>query len=1380
MSSLSQHPASASPHVRVNVTLDNVTLLPGKLSNVSLSLPSGSMTLVIGPPGHGKTALLRCISSRTEPSSGRVLYNGLTQSTLFATHKLQASRICALVNQNDCHLSSLSVRETLTFAAFNALPVSLSSTYISDLASSLGLTECLDTIVGNEATRGISGGQRKRLTVAESLVAPTPVLCLDEITTGLDSQVAVQLLTTVKKRAKEEGATICAALLQASPEILNLFDTVICMREGQIVFIGSPTEMQPYFTSLGFVCSPGVEDAEFVASLLAAPDEYHQNHRACTTGETLPPTLVNVNATTATTSTTTTEGLVDLFKKSKLGINAESRLINEMKKNDVDPFSSWLSRDLSGDDSLLRQRFSKLHSRSLLSHVGLVVQRQASLMFRSKALIVAHILQAIILGVVLGQVFGKPILVNFTLKISVVLFSSFALAFANMPEVALAVESRNVVVKHAEAALYPASAQVLASAIVHAPIAAIEVAILGALIYYQMGFCSNVGRFFFFLLSLFSISLFFASLFRLLGYTMNAEAAQAAAAGLAGIAILFSGFVVTRLNLGNGVSWLYYLSPVSWLLRSTSQNEFLAPKEEGCTQYSDEIPGYEGKGVTFGVTFLNTYEMQIDPAWRWGGIIYILGSTFTLLLLSSIALQPKVRLWVEKAFSTLKLSFIANCLFNYTKNKYDDQGPTVFHANITTSSQSSDQSFTDTSTFSAVHSTSHIVVSSPLTDTSTSSLTTFSSIPSVDVAWQNLSYSIPVVTRNQGRVSATQDRLLLDDVTAFARSGELTAIIGRSGAGKTTLLDVLAGLKTTGKIEGTIILNGTSSPASRGATELSSIACYVQQDDTHLPQMTVREAIDFSAEMRLSASAAAISMRKPFVDGILRDLELFNCKDARVSTLRPGELKCLSIGVELAANKPVLLLDEPTSGLDARSAALVVRVLRKIASGGGGGGGGGSTKRTVIATIHQPSAEVLALFDSLLLLHAGGRIAYFGKLGIGSSLVREHFEVASKCKAPRGKSPANWALELLSDSELLSMKLNQEKDTSNPNTTNVTNTETTTTVVCYVTSYRNSALASTAESEILNALQNSQKDNSQGNNAQLSMTSNNGRRGFLLRSVSLLRRTFISISRDFEYNGARVGALFIMSLILGAVYSRSVNILVSGDLQTRMGMWFTALSFSATVHFATALPAAFSRRAVFNRECRARKMYAPEAFGIAVIVSEIPWIIGSIALFSAIFYSLAQGLEGAFSNFFINTFLLSLSFNALAYLLASLAPSSYAAQVLGYFAIGLYVLFGGLFVTASAIPSGLRFLFLLNPMRHAFFSVSATQFYCAEDPPESFDCSSFLIPPLISPVQLWPFVKNWLGLIKSSPSDVNNIAGFYIAFAFAAVIAPRWISHVKR
>jgi ABC-type multidrug transport system ATPase subunit/ABC-type multidrug transport system permease subunit len=510
--------------------------------------------------------------------------------------------------------------------------------------------------------------------------------------------------------------------------------------------------------------------------------------------------------------------------------------------------------------------------------------------------------------------------------------------------------------------------------------------------------------------------------------------------------------------------------------------------------------------------------------------------------------------------------------------------------------------------------------------------------------------------------------------------------------------------------------------------------------------MTVREAIDFSAVMRLSAASAEPIYRKPFVDGIVQDLELESCANARISTLRPGELKCLSIGVELAANRPVLLLDEPTSGLDARSAALVVRVLRNVANGDRKDGS--KNCRTVIATIHQPSAEVLALFDSLLLLHAGGRIAYFGKLGIGSILLREHFEIVSKKKAPIGKSPINWALELLSDSE-------SGQDS-----------------VCYVTAYR----------DIVRNVIMSESDSSvyEGGKTNQPLLRSKDRRSFLLLFLSLQIRTFISISRDHSYNIARIGALLLVSLILGAVYSRSAIILVSGDLQTRMGMWFTALSFSSTVHFATALPAAFTRRAVFNRECRAGNMYSPEAFGLTMVISEIPWISCSILIFCAIFYTLAQGLAGAFWNFFLNALLLSLSLNALAHLLAALSPSSYSAQVLGYFAIGLYVLFGGLFVTAPAIPSNLRFLFLLNPMRHAFFSVSATQFYCAEEPPESFDCSSFLIPPIVSPVQLWPFVRNWLGLVRSTPMDVNNIAGFYIAFAVAAVLAPRWVSHIKR
>jgi len=297
------------------------------------------------------------------------------------------------------------------------------------------------------------------------------------------------------------------------------------------------------------------------------------------------------------------------------------------------------------------------------------------------------------------------------------------------------------------------------------------------------------------------------------------------------------------------------------------------------------------------------------------------------------------------------------------------------------------------------------------------------------------------------------------------------------------------------------------------------------------------------------------------------------------------------------------------------------------------------------------------------------------------------------------------------------------------------------------------------------------------------------RRGELARFVSLLWRTHVSFLRDLTYGGSRLAALVLMGLLLGGVYQRSATILVSGDLQTRMGLWFTALAFAGTLHFATALPAAFSRRALFERECRGARMYAPEALNAAVLLVELPWVAALSSLFAAILYALVGGEAGMLASFLGPCVLLSLAFNALALLLAALAPSAYAAQVLGYFVVGLYILFGGLFVTGPSLPEGWRFLLLLNPLRHAFFAVSQLQFWCTEAVPATYFCPNFRIPPITADVSRWPFVRDWLGLesadslakaTAAARANTANIVAFYLVFAAAAVLVPRFLSHTRR
>ena len=180
-------------------------------------------------------------------------------------------------------------------------------------------------------------------------------------------------------------------------------------------------------------------------------------------------------------------------------------------------------------------------------------------------------------------------------------------------------------------------------------------------------------------------------------------------------------------------------------------------------------------------------------------------------------------------------------------------------------------------------------------------------------------------------------------MSGAARPGKFLSIVGASGAGKTTLLNHLSGrLVSKGLLkEGTVKINGVECTQAQG---LSTYSAFIQQDDILFQSMTVRECIEFSAQLKLTGSEEDKQRR---VNEIVNDLRLNKCQDTYIGGplikgVSGGERKRTSIGVELITNPALVFLDEPTTGLDSYTATEVTRVLRNLADQG----------RTIIQTIH--------------------------------------------------------------------------------------------------------------------------------------------------------------------------------------------------------------------------------------------------------------------------------------------------------------------------------------------------------------------------------------------------------------------------------------------
>ncbi len=240
---------------------------------------------------------------------------------------------------------------------------------------------------------------------------------------------------------------------------------------------------------------------------------------------------------------------------------------------------------------------------------------------------------------------------------------------------------------------------------------------------------------------------------------------------------------------------------------------------------------------------------------------------------------------------------------------------------------------------------------------------------------------------------------IIDGVSFSILPGEMVAIMGPSGAGKTSVLTTIAGY--TPPSGGTVYMDGLS--LYKHYDVFRQAIGYVPQEDVMHRTLTVAEVLYYKARMDFPAEVTDEEIHAR-ITTVLRQLDLEKQRDTIVGDavrrgLSGGQRRRLNVAMELLGEPSLLLLDEPTSGLDARSAMQLIRQCRGLANGG----------RTVAMTIHQPRLEAFELFDKLLLLTKGGKLAYFGP----TREVKRYFSARSDMPPETAKNPADYVLDVL-------------------------------------------------------------------------------------------------------------------------------------------------------------------------------------------------------------------------------------------------------------------------------------------------------------------------------------------------------------------------------
>lgn len=259
------------------------------LQPITAEFHPGELNIIMGPSGSGKTSLLNSIARRLHGSAstqyhvtGQMLYNGAVPS-----ENVIRSVTSFVTQDDDALMPSLTVRESLRFAAGLRLPTWMTreekNRRAEEILYKMGLKECADNLIGSELIKGISGGEKRRVTIAIQILTDPKVLLLDEPTSGLDAFTAMSIIEVLHGLAAE-GRTLIMTIHQSRSDLFSHFSQVLLLaRGGYPVYAGQGQQMLPHFSNLGHECPKTTNPADFVLDLITV--DLQQEDREAITRE---------------------------------------------------------------------------------------------------------------------------------------------------------------------------------------------------------------------------------------------------------------------------------------------------------------------------------------------------------------------------------------------------------------------------------------------------------------------------------------------------------------------------------------------------------------------------------------------------------------------------------------------------------------------------------------------------------------------------------------------------------------------------------------------------------------------------------------------------------------------------------------------------------------------------------------------------------------------------------------------------------------------------------------------------------------------------------------------------------------------------------------
>ena len=1291
------------------------------LSNLNGKAELGEMILVLAPPGSGVSSLLRVLSGQRIKGmniTGNLTYNGVS-------HDEKILKAC-YAGEEDDHLPSLSVERTFRVAAELSTKTGQEGRgaaikqRIEYILKNLGLEKSRNTVVGNELLRGVSGGEKKRVSIGEALLMQGEVSIFDGWSRGLDSATAMRIGQLLRALTNISGTPCISALYQASPALYALYDKVLLLRDGQQLFFGTPQEALAYTTKIGLSRPLTQTVPDFMSSLRD-------------------PKGVSLVA-----KWKRSEGLEELQREVKRHGDGFDAL--NAQKSGVGERSKLLGGGGGGGGGDNAMSLAERYNYFLLFNKTVLEEDIAELYLPTEAAVVSgatrspkligpkdgrktliatnafhsliwlcwreyHLTVADLRQYILARI-GRYIFIGLLLGL---LYFGLAMDFfgAYNREGLLAtttnmvgtgsfvlipamLDQRSVFYRQKQSFLFHPSIWPVAKAIFDIPLNFLEALFFVSTFYFMAAM--NVDPFmkfvdcilFFFVFNMTMCN--YTRLFVLLSKDLPASQ------GISGTSVIvfafFNGFAISYDQIPVWWKWAYIVSPFSYMYKAIMLNEYDGV-QLSCPDDPPIILQDACKKLTGDLFIKDTLGIDESESYKWYCLLMMMVFNVASILLCAVV--------------STYLTFTGSASVTFKGEEGEDED---IEENI-----ASRERLTFTPPPSRLLSEDD------------------AGLEDGTLVWSEVTYSIAPKQSLRQKITSKEKpktKVLLKNVNGYCKPGTLMALMGSTGAGKTTLLDVLAKRKTIGTQEGSIKLDGEDLTSS----VIRDRTGYVEQNDLHHPRTTIREAVRFSAVLRGADIEAA--------DNMITLLGLDDEADAMVggttAMATDGGVslvtkKRLTIAVELVSNPALLFLDEPTSGLDAEGAFNVMESIRAIAD----------TGRSVVCTIHQPSPDVFQLFDSILLLHAG-KMVYCGPTGERegeSDVVMNYFAKHLQDEAEVLSAEADYAGEtrvrrnlsdiekankgLLNPADVIMSIINSGHRAANetvagggavtptvspglrPSTPSRSRSPTPPPGVSPTNSAGHTSSAVSIdwpakwevapEAEIV--AENIRKITVATKGGPAEVTRN--RPGICTVFTTVFSRSRTILMRSPTYVFTRLIFTLFISLLFGTTYWQL------GGESKDMRDYITLIYVSGNMGLVgamTALTPILEGRPSFYREIMSGT-YPAWVSAVSQVLTEVPLVVGAAAIWINVLFWCAGFPPAAYWYFAVQYLGLSFFMQFLGMAVAAAVPTFFLAQVVLPLANMMWSLHSGFIILASSIPDYLIEFHYANPLTYFLRSMVA-------------------------------------------------------------------------